>query len=337
MFQFLNPQYLYLLLLIPICLAVYLYSCIRSRKRAAAMGDAKMIYALMPGHSFVRRHVKFAILMFALAILIIAFARPQYGLKQQTETAEGIEAVVTVDVSNSMMANDVLPSRLDRAKLLVSNMVDKMKNDKIALGVFAGEAYPQLPITSDYASAKTFIDALSTGMVTMQGTNLAAAIDLGCKSFSKDKNVGKAIIIITDGENHEGGAEEAAHEAYKQGINVYVIGVGTSQGSEIPTAQGSMTDANGQVIHTALNEQMCRTVAQAGHGIYLHLDQSNSAQDELQGQLRQLKQASSSSSYTARDEQFQGMIIILLIFLIIETCISETESSWASRFKIFNK
>lgn len=301
------------------------------------MGDAKMVYALMPGHSFMRRHVKFGVLMLALATIIVAFARPQYGLKQQTDTAEGIEAVVMVDVSNSMMANDVLPSRLDRAKLLVSNMVDKMKNDKIALGVFAGEAYPQLPITSDYAAAKTFIDALSTGMVTMQGTDLAAAINLGCKSFSSEKNVGKAIIIITDGENHEGGAEEAAREAYKQGINVYVIGVGTSQGSEIPTSQGPMTDANGQVIHTALNEQMCRTVAQAGHGIYLHLDQSNSAQDELQGQLRQLKQASSTTSYSARDEQFQGMIIILLVLLIIETCISETKSSWTSRFKIFSK
>lgn len=337
MFQFLNPQYLYLLLLIPLCLAVYVYSYMRSRRRASAMGDAKMVYALMPGHSFMRRHVKFGVLMLALATIIVAFARPQYGLKQQTDTAEGIEAVVMVDVSNSMMANDVLPSRLDRAKLLVSNMVDKMKNDKIALGVFAGEAYPQLPITSDYAAAKTFIDALSTGMVTMQGTDLAAAINLGCKSFSSEKNVGKAIIIITDGENHEGGAEEAAREAYKQGINVYVIGVGTSQGSEIPTSQGPMTDANGQVIHTALNEQMCRTVAQAGHGIYLHLDQSNSAQDELQGQLRQLKQASSTTSYSARDEQFQGMIIILLVLLIIETCISETKSSWTSRFKIFSK
>lgn len=337
MFQFLNPQYLYLLLLIPLCLAVYVYSYMRSRRRASAMGDAKMVYALMPGHSFMRRHVKFGVLMLALATIIVAFARPQYGLKQQTDTAEGIEAVVMVDVSNSMMANDVLPSRLDRAKLLVSNMVDKMKNDKIALGVFAGEAYPQFPITSDYAAAKTFIDALSTGMVTMQGTDLAAAINLGCKSFSSEKNVGKAIIIITDGENHEGGAEEAAREAYKQGINVYVIGVGTSQGSEIPTSQGPMTDANGQVIHTALNEQMCRTVAQAGHGIYLHLDQSNSAQDELQGQLRQLKQASSTTSYSARDEQFQGMIIILLVLLIIETCISETKSSWTSRFKIFSK
>ena len=337
MFQFLNPQYLYLLLLIPLCLAVYVYSYMRSRRRASAMGDAKMVYALMPGHSFMRRHVKFGVLMLALATIIVAFARPQYGLKQQTDTAEGIEAVVMVDVSNSMMANDVLPSRLDRAKLLVSNMVDKMKNDKIALGVFAGEAYPQLPITSDYAAAKTFIDALSTGMVTLQGTDLAAAINLGCKSFSSEKNVGKAIIIITDGENHEGGAEEAAREAYKQGINVYVIGVGTSQGSEIPTSQGPMTDANGQVIHTALNEQMCRTVAQAGHGIYLHLDQSNSAQDELQGQLRQLKQASSTTSYSARDEQFQGMIIILLVLLIIETCISETKSSWTSRFKIFSK
>lgn len=134
----------------------------------------------------------------------------------------------------------------------------------MALGVFAGEAYPQLPITSDYAAAKTFIDALSAGMVTMQGTDIAAAIDLGCKSFTQDKDVGKAIILITDGENHEGGAEEAAKAAAKAGINVYVIGVGTTQGSEIPTANGPLTDANGQVVHTALNEQMCRDIAQAG-------------------------------------------------------------------------
>ncbi len=337
MLQFQNPNYLYLLLLIPFCVAVYLYSLWRRRKQTARLGERKLLLSLMPGHSAVRRHVKFSLILLALAVLIVVYARPQYGLKQQAETANGIEAVVMVDVSNSMLSNDVQPSRLDRAKLLVTNMVDKMKNDKIALGVFAGEAYPQLPITSDYASAKIFIDALSTNMVTLQGTDLAAAIQLGEKSFTDNKEVGKAIILITDGENHEGGAEEAAKAAHKAGINVYVIGVGTTQGGEIPTQNGPLTDENGKVVHTALNEQMCRSVAQAGHGIYLHLDQSNSAQDELQAQLRQLKQASSTTSYTARDEQFQALAILFLLILILEICVSETENSFFKKIKIFHK
>ena len=291
----------------------------------AVLGNRDRIMALMPGRSKWRKHIRFGLLMLVVAALVLTIARPLYGTKQQTETANGIEAVVMVDVSNSMLANDVQPSRLDRAKLLVTNMVDKMKNDKVALGVFAGEAYPQLPITSDYAAAKTFIDALSAGMVTMQGTD------------TQNKDVGKAIILITDGENHEGGAEEAAKAAAKAGINVYVIGVGTTQGSEIPTANGPLTDANGQVVHTALNEQMCRDIAQAGKGLYLHLDQSNSAQDELQTQLKQLKQSSTTTSYTARNEQFQAVALIALLLLIIEACINDTKNAFFNKFKIFNK
>ena len=229
------------------------------------------------------------------------------------------------------------PSRLDRSKLLVTNMVDKMKNDKVALGVFAGEAYPQLPITSDYASAKMFIDALSTDMVTLQGTDIASAIELGCRSFTDKKDVGKAIILITDGENHEGGAEEAAKEANKKGINVYVLGVGTAEGGEIQTPNGPLTDENGQIVHTALNEEMCRKIAQAGHGIYLHLDQSNSAQEELRTQLSQLKQASSTTSYTARNEQFQAIAIIVILLLIIEACLNETKNSFFQRIKLFKR
>lgn len=337
MFQFLNPAYLYALFLIPLCVCIYIVGILYQVKRTKTLGEARMVHALMPGRSTLRRHIKFAILMLALAALIITWARPQYGLTQTTDTTKGIEAVVMVDVSNSMMANDVMPSRLDRAKLLVTNMVDKMKNDKIALGVFAGEAYPQLPITSDYASAKIFIDALSTNMVTMQGTNLAAAINLGCKSFTDKKDIGKAIILITDGEDHEEGANEAAQAAAKAGINVFVIGVGTAAGSQIPTANGPLTDGNGQAVHTALNENMCRTVARAGKGLYLHLDQSNSAQDELQSQLRRMKQASSTTSYTARDEQFQAMALIVLLLLIIDVCIGETSRSWLKRFKLFGK
>ena len=174
-------------------------------------------------------------------------------------------------------------------------------------------------------------------MVTLQGTNLASAINLGCKSFTDNKEVGKAIILITDGENHEGGAEEAAREAADKGINVFVLGVGTQQGGEISTPDGVLTDQNGQPVHTALNEQMCREVAKAGKGLYLHLDQTNNAQEELLSQLSRLKQGSSTTSYTARDEQFQAIAILIILLLIIEVCINETKNPLFKRFKIFSK
>lgn len=335
MLQFLNPNYLYLLILIPLIIILYLLELYFTKRKLRKLGNKELLEKLMKGRSLIRQHIKFSLQMITLALIICMIARPQYGLRQQTETTKGIEAVVMVDVSNSMLSNDVLPSRLDRAKLLVSNLIDRMKNDKIALGVFAGEAYPQLPITSDYSAAKLFIDALSTNMVTLQGTNLGAAIDLGCKSFSKDKEVGKAIILITDGENHEEGAEEAVSEAAKLGINVFVLGVGTENGGQIQTQQGIMTDRNGQPIHTALNEQMCREVAKAGKGLYLHLDQTNNAQEELQSQLSRLKQQSTTTTYTARNEQFQAIALLALFFLIIEICVYETKNVFFSRFKFF--
>ena len=335
MFQFLHPEYLYYLLLLPILILVYGYFYRKDKRNLSRLGDSDKLEALMPGRSSRRKHVKFIIQLLAFALLIATLARPQYGLKQQQNITKGIEAVVMVDVSNSMLADDVQPSRLDRTKMLVSNLVNRMKNDKIALGVFAGEAYPQLPITSDYAAAKLFIDALSTNMVTLQGTNLAAAIETGRHSFTDSKDVGKAIILITDGENHEPGAEEAAEAAAKAGINVFVLGVGTAAGGTIPTPYGALTDRNGQIIHTSLNEEMCRSVAQAGKGLYLHLDQTNHAQEELQAQISRLKQTTTTTSYTARDEQFQAVALLALLLLIIEVCINETKNPFFKRFKFF--
>lgn len=335
MFQFRDPQYLYLLLVIPVLLSIYVAGCLLQKRKLKRMGDMRLLRALMPDRSTGRQHVKFGLMAVIAALLIVILARPQYGLKQGQETSSGIEAVVMMDVSNSMMARDVTPNRLERAKLLVSNLIDRMKNDKIALGVFAGEAYPQLPITSDYASAKLFLDALSPDMVTLQGTNIGAAVDLARQSFTDNKEVGKAIILITDGENHEEGSMEAVKEAAKQGINVYVIGVGTAEGAEIPTPNGPLTDADGQVVHTVLNEQMCRDMAQAGKGIYLHLDQTNSAQDELLNQLSRLKQSQSTTSFTERDEQFQAVALIALVLLILEVVIQETRNPLFKRFKLF--
>ena len=270
-----------------------------------------------------------------LALIILILARPQYGTKQSKETSKGIEAVVMLDVSNSMMARDVTPSRLDRSKLLVSNLIDKMRNDKIAIGVFAGEAYPQLPITSDYASAKLFLDALNPGMVTLQGTNIGAAIRLAENSFTDNKNVGKAIILITDGENHEDGSLEAAKNAAQKGIHIYVVGIGSTQGAEIPTDSGPMTDAQGQVVHTVLNEQMCRETAQAGKGLYMHLDETNHAQEELLDQLSQLKQDSSENTFTEQDEQFQAVALIALLVLILEVIVLERKNNIFKAIKPF--
>ena len=335
MFQFLHPENLYYLLLIPVLIFIYILFYRKDKHNLSRLGDSDKLEALMPERSNRRKHIKFFILLLTFALLITTWARPQYGLKQQQNVTKGIEAVVMVDVSNSMLANDVKPTRLDRTKLLVSNLVNRIKNDKIALGVFAGEAYPQLPITSDYAAAQLFIEAMSTNMVTLQGTNLAAAIETARHCFTDNKNVGKAIILITDGENHEPGAEKAAEEASEAGINVFVLGVGSAEGSAIPTPYGVLTDRNGQVVHTKLNEQMCREVAKSGKGLYLHLDQTNHAQEELQNQISRLKQTTTTTSYTARDEQFQAVALIALLLLIIEVCINETKNPFFKRFKLF--
>ncbi len=337
MLQFAHPQYLYLLLAVPALLLLYMWSSRRKRRNMRRLGEDGLLARLMPGRAAWRGHVKFALMAVAVALCAVLLARPQRGLKTQTDTLNGIEAVVMVDVSNSMLATDVQPSRLDRAKLLVSNLIDRMTNDKVALGVFAGEAYPQLPITSDYASAKVFVDALSPEMVTLQGTNIGAAIDLACKSFTDSKGVGKAVILITDGEDHEQGAEEAAAAAAKAGVNVFVLGVGTAAGGNIPTAQGLLRDADGQTVRTALNEGMCREVAKAGKGLYLHLDQTNSAQEELQSQLARLKQGSTTSTYTARDEQFQAVALLLLAVLVAEVCVRESRNKFFNRFKLFKQ
>ena len=242
-----------------------------------------------------------------------------------------------LDVSNSMLAQDVSPNRLERAKLLVSTLIDRMQNDKIALGVFAGEAYPQLPITGDYGAAKLFLNSITPGMVTLQGTNLAAAINLADKSFTDKKRVGKAIIIITDGEDHQGGAEEAAAAAAKEGRKVYILGIGNPGGAQIPLGNDYLKDNNGQVVVTKLNEQMCREVAKAGDGLYLHVDNSNAAQEQLQTALGQLQQASEHTDYTSYNEQFQAVALILLLLLFIESFVCETKNPWVQRWHLFNR
>ena len=233
----------------------------------------------MPDVSPLRRHVKFALMMLALGLLAVVLARPQYGTRNEEVKRSGIEVAIAVDVSNSMLCQDVSPSRLDKSKMIVSKLVEQFDEDKVGLVAFAGSAITLLPMTSDYVSAKMFLDQLNPATIAIQGTNVAEAITRATAGFSKKTNVGRALILITDAEDNEEGAIEAAKQARKEGIQIFVLSVGTAQGGPIPMSDGTYKhDMEGNVVTTKLNEQIGKSIAQAGGGMYVHVDQTNLAQ-----------------------------------------------------------
>lgn len=223
MFRFGEPVYLYLLIVLPILVGLYIYSNYRRRKKIAQYGDPELLAHLMPDVSKYRPDVKFWLVFAALAMVIFMLARPQFGSKMETVKRQGVETVVALDISNSMLAQDVTPSRLEKSKKLISRLVETFNNDKVAMIVFAGEAFTQLPITSDYISAKMFLETINPSLISTQGTDIAGAINLAMKSFTPNEGVGRAIVLITDGENHEGGAVEAAQEAAKKRCSCFCI------------------------------------------------------------------------------------------------------------------
>ena len=339
MFRFEDPQYLYLLVLVVLLALIRLVTYRNQRKRLRKFGDPQLLKELMPNVSKVRPALKFWLLEAVLALLVVMLARPQMGTRISHEKRTGIETIIAIDISNSMRAKDVEPSRLERSKMMVENLVDNFTNDKIGLIVFAGDAFVQLPITSDYVSAKMFLSSIDPSMIQVQGTDIARAIQMATHSFTQEEKIGKAIIIITDGEDHEGGAVEAAKEAMKNGMRVYVLGVGSTKGSPIPDGQGDyMKDNTGQTVMSALNEQMCREVAQAGGGAYIHVENNTGAQRLLDEELDKLeKRETESTIYSDYDEQFQAVGIVALLLLIIELCILEIKNPLLSRFSFFKR
>lgn len=339
MFRFEDPIYLWALLVIPVLLLIRLAGWRRRRSKLRKFGDPELVRQLMPNVSKFRPTVKFWLLLVAWALLVVMVARPQVGAEVQRDKRNGIEAIICLDISNSMLAQDVAPSRLDKSKLLVESLVDRFTNDKIGLIVFAGDAYVQLPITSDYVSAKMFLQNIDPSLIQTQGTDIAQAINLGLHSFTQADKIGRAIIVITDGEDHEGGAVEAAAEARKKGVNVFILGVGDTKGAPIPTGDGGyMKDRSGQMVMTALNEQMCREVAQAGSGKYIHVDNTGDAQTELNNDLARLQRGESESViYNAYDEQFQAFGILVILLLVVEVCILEAKNPLLKNIKLFRR
>lgn len=339
MFRFEEPTYLYLLAALPL-IAILRWVLERKQlKRLKLFGDPTLLRHLMPDVSKMRPVVKFWILLAAMALIIVMMARPQMGTRISHEKRTGIESIIAMDISNSMLAEDVTPSRLDRTKMMVENLVDNFTDDKIGLIVFAGDAFVQLPITSDYVSAKMFLSEIEPSLIATQGTDIATAINMAANSFTQQQGVGKAIIVITDGEDHEGGALEAAKAAKKKGMRVYVLGVGSDKGAPIPLGNGDyMKDRTGNTVMTKLNEEMCRQIAEAGGGAYIHVDNNTNAQRQLDSELAKLsKKEMQSTIYSDYDEQFQAFGIIAIILLILEICILESKNPIARRLNIFGR
>ena len=339
MFRFANPDFLYLFFLLPVLVAVFLYYNHRRRQNIRKYGDPALLQELMPTVSKYRPDVKFWLTFSALALTIFMLARPQFGSKMETVKRSGVEAVIALDISNSMLAEDVTPSRLEKAKKLISRLVDTFNNDKVGMIVFAGEAFTQLPITSDYVSAKMFLESINPSLITTQGTDIGAAIRLAMKSFTPNDGVGRAIVVITDGENHEGGAIEAAKEAAEKNMQVFILGIGSPDGSPIPEERGSnhfRKDKDGNVIVTRLNEQMCQEIAKAGNGVYIRVDNSNSAEKILNEEISKLAKTDVESQvFTDFDEQFQALAWLVLILLVVEMLILERKNPLFKNIRLF--
>ena len=316
MFRFGEPQYLYLLIVLPLLAVFYFYSNYRRRKKLREYGSPELLAHLMPDVSKYRPDVKFWLTLSALAMVIL----------------------VALDISNSMLAQDVTPSRLEKSKKLISRLVETFNNDKVAMIVFAGEAFTQLPITSDYVSAKMFLETISPSLITTQGTDIRGAIDLAMKSFTPNEGVGRAIVLITDGENHEGGAIEAAQEAAKKGMRVFVLGVGLPDGSPIPVEGTNefRRDKDGNVVVTRLNEQMCQEIAKAGNGIYVRVDNTNNAERALNAEINKLAKADVETQvFTEFDEQFQVLAWLAILLLAADLMILNRKNPLFKNVKLF--
>ena len=324
MLYFASPADLWLLLLFPVIPVVYgILRALRAR-RIRRFGDPSLVRQLMPSWSGAKGWVRIILLDLALLFFTIGIARPQMGAKLKEHEAKGAEIMICLDVSNSMLAQDYSPSRLDRAKLAISRVVDKLAGDRVGLIIFAGTSFVQLPITTDYVSAKMFLGNIDTGSVPVQGTAIGEAIKTAAKSFSAQSEKSRAIIIITDGENHEDDAVDAARQAAELGIKIYTIGVGSSQGQPIPVEGGLLKDKDGNIVVTRLDEGTLRKIAEVGGGAYVHAGNEEFGLSPIVDDIKKMEaERYSSVVFEEYDELFMYFFAAALVLLVIEMLTGE--------------
>jgi len=340
LFRFANPDMLYLLLILPVMAVIFIFSEARKRKAIRKIGDEELVNRLLPELSRMRPVIKFILQLGAFAALIILLARPQFGSKLEEVRKEGVEVIIALDVSNSMLAQDIQPDRLTRAKQALTRLIDNLENDKIGLVVFAGDAYTQIPITTDYISAKMFLSAIGPEMVPKQGTAIGSAINLGMRSFSPGEGRSKAMIIITDGENHEDDPVAAAEEAAKEGIVIHTIGIGSSQGVPVPVTAGGgrdyLKDSEGNTVITKLDEDILRKISAVAGGSYVRAGSSSIGLDEVYNEIRKMKKEDlESTMYTEYNDQFQIFAAAALFLLLLEFIIMDRKNRKLANIKLF--
>ncbi|MGC1391127.1 MAG: VWA domain-containing protein [Bacteroidales bacterium] len=340
MFRFANPDFLYLLLLLPAIIILYIINEIRKKRTWKRLGDINLVSRLVPEMSGIRPTIKFILQLAAVSSGIIMLSRPQFGSKIEDVKKQGVEVIIALDVSNSMLAQDIQPDRLTRAKQAISRMVDNLDNDKIGLIVFAGDAYIQIPVTTDYISAKMFLSSINPNMVPKQGTAIGAAIDLGIRSFSPGEGKSKAIIIITDGENHEDDPIKAAEEAAKAGIIIHTLGIGSTEGVPIPMIingrKDYLKDAEGNTVVTKLDEEILKKIALSTNGNYVRASNSNIGLDEIFSGIKKMKkQDLESTMYTEYNDQFQIFAALALFLLLFDFVVMERKNRRLANIRLF--
>ncbi|MGC6470769.1 MAG: VWA domain-containing protein [Flavobacteriales bacterium] len=344
MLRYENSEWLILLVLIPILVVIFLLTQRWRKKAIERFGQIDLVMKLMPMASFVKSSVKFILFALAVVFLIIGIANPQIGSKMEEVKREGVDLMIAIDLSNSMLSEDLQPNRLVRAKQSISKLIDRLDGDRIGLIVFAGDAYVQLPITTDYSAAKLFLSTINTSIIPTQGTAIGKAIDLAVKSFELDNEQNKAIIVITDGENHEDDALKKAMEAQEKGIFVHTIGMGSVDGGPIPfkNKYGTITsyqkDNEGNTVITKLNEKMLKEIAKSGGGSYIRANSTLNSLNTLFKEINKMeKKEIGTKVFTDYKDRFQWFLGISIVLLLLDLLISNTKNKWSSKINLFDK
>ena len=340
LFRFDNSEFLFLLLLLPVFVVFHYVNVYRRKSKLKKAGDIGLIRGLVPEFSAFRQAVKFYLILLAFALLVLTVARPQFGSKIEETKREGVEIIIALDVSNSMLAEDIQPNRLERAKQSISRLVDRLENDKIGLIVFAGDAYTQIPVTTDYVSAKLFLHSINPGIVPRQGTDISSAIELGIRSFSPQMDESKALIIITDGEDHGEDARKSAASAAEKGIVIHAIGIGSPTGVPIPLTAGAsreyLKDRDGNTVISRLDEKGLKEIAFAAGGKYVRASNSSLGLAAIFEDIGKMKKKEIEGSvFSEYNDQFQVVAAIVLFLLLLEFILMERKNRRLSKINLF--
>lgn len=343
MFRFAHPEYLYALAVLPVILLAYFYYRSWKKKARKQFGDVILVDRLTPNVSKTKPVTKLILNLLGIALIIVACANPQIGTRLEEVKREGVDIIIALDVSNSMKAQDIKPNRLERSKQAISRLIDQLENDRIGMIVFAGQAYVQLPITSDYAAAKLFLSTIDTDLIPTQGTCIGCAIDLATESFVGNDNKHKALIVITDGENHEDDAVEAAKKAHAQGVVIHTIGMGSPEGAPIPVMRNGvqtdfLKDNSGNTIITKLETLTLEQIANEGKGQFIQASNSDDGLATILSQINKMdKKSFGSKQFTDYEDRFQYFLAAGLLLLLIEFTITNKRSKIIQQMDLFNE